>query len=72
MNEDTALRIAHAILNGAELVDIADINDCTITDVNKAWASVASRVKNPPGDCHNMREVLVFRKEWRRLIHALG
>ena len=72
MDDDTKLRISHAILNGAGAKDIAEINSCTIADVNNAWASVASRVKNPPGDYRNAREVLMFRKEWRRLICALG
>ena len=72
MDSDTALRIAHAILNGAELVDIAKVNNCTIGDVIKAWESVAAKVKNPPGDYHNMREIMVFKDDWRRLICALG
>ena len=72
MNEDTALRIAHAILNGAKHKDIASTQGCSMTDVTAAWKSVAERVKNPPGDYHNMREVMVFKDDWRRLIMALG
>ena len=72
MNEDTALRIAHAILNGAKHKDIADTQGCSMTDVTAAWKSVAEKVKNPPGDYHNMREVDLFSKEWRKLICAMG
>ena len=72
MDSDTALRIAHAILNGAKLVDIAKVNNCTIGEVTKAWESVAAKVKNPPGSYHNQREVALFSKEWRKLICAMG
>ena len=72
MDDETELRIAHAILNRAELVDIAKVNNCTIGEVTKAWESVAAKVKNPPGNYHNQREVALFSKEWRRLICSLG
>ena len=72
MNEDTALRIAHAILNGAKHKDIASTQACTMADVKAAWWSVAEKVKNPPGDYRNMREVDLFSNEWRKLICALG
>ena len=72
MDDDTALRISHAILNGAKHKDIASTQGCSMTDVTAAWKSVAERVKNPPGDFRNMREVDLFREEWRRLICALG
>ena len=72
MDDDTALRIAHAILNGAELVDIAFTQGCSMTDVTAAWKSVAEKVKNPPGSYHNQREVALFSKEWRKLIIAMG
>ena len=72
MDSDKALRIAHAILNGANHKDIAFTQDCTIADVKAAWWSVAEKVKNPPGDYRNAREVMVFKDEWRRLICALG
>ena len=72
MDDDTALGIAHAILNGANHKDIAETQECSMTDVAAAWKSVAERVKNPPGDYHNMREVDLFSKEWRKLICSLG
>ena len=72
MDSDTALRIAHAILNGVNHKDIAETQECSMTDVTAAWESVAERVKNPPGDYRNMREVDLFSKEWRKLICALG
>ncbi len=72
MDSDTALRIAHAILNGASLSDIAMVNDCSIGEVTKAWESVAAKVKNPPGNYHNQREVALFSKEWRVRICAMG
>ena len=72
MDDDTALRISHAILNGAKHKDIAETQECSMADVTAAWESVAERVKNPPGDYRNAREVMVFRDDWRRLIMALG
>ena len=72
MDDDTALRIAHAILNGANHKDIAETQECSMTDVTAAWKSVAGRVKNPPGDYRNAREVMMFKDEWRKLICALG
>ena len=72
MDSDTALRIAHAILNGAKHKDIASTQGCSMADVTAAWKSVAEKVKNPPGDYRNMREVALFSKEWRKLIMAMG
>ena len=72
MDDDAKLRVGHAILNGASLKDIAETNECTIYQVNKAWREVAEKVKNPPGDYRNLREVMIFKKEWRRLLCALG
>ena len=72
MDADTALRIAHAILNGAKHKDIAETQECSMTDVTAAWKSVAERVNNPPGDYRNTREVLMFKDEWRKLICQLG
>ena len=63
---------AHVILNWANHKDIAETQDCTVTDVKAAWASVAVMVKNPPVDYRNAREVLVFKDDWRKLIMAMG
>ena len=72
MDDETKIRICHAILNKSELVDIASVQQVSISDVKQAWESIAGSFKNPPCDHRNLRECMFFRGDWRRLISTMG
>lgn len=69
MTDDRNLRIAMAVLNGSNFVDIADLHDITVLEVQSIWNSIASQTPRPPCNYRNMREVLHFRGEWREAIY---
>ena len=72
MDFEKEVRICHAILNGSNLKDIANVQQISISDVKQAWESVAGSFSNPPCDHRNLRECIFFRGDWRKLISTIG
>ena len=72
MDNETKIRICHAILNGSKLNDIAEVQKVTVGNVKQAWESIAGGFNNPPCDHRNLLECMHFRGDWRKLISTLG
>ena len=72
MKDEAKVRICHAILNGSNFADIAEVQQTTVGGVKQAWEDIAGRFSNPPCDHRNLLDCMHFRGDWRKLVSTLG